>query len=117
MEWTGLDWICKTWTGFVKGGFVKGGFVKGGFVKHGFVKGGFVKHGFVSFGRVNYRVLIMFYWAAKNSKFPADKWRFDKTNPHCSVPLSNSNIFVDLLRIKDKFHCQDSIIIYKVSAY
>ena len=23
----GLDWICKTWTGFVKHGFVKGGFV------------------------------------------------------------------------------------------
>ena len=24
----GLDWICKTWTRFVKHGFVKGGFVK-----------------------------------------------------------------------------------------
>ena len=52
MEWSGLEWICKTWSGFVKHGFVKGGFVKhgfvkGGFVKHGFVKGGFVKHGFV----------------------------------------------------------------------
>ena len=41
----GLDWISKTWTGFVKHGFVKHGFVKGRFVKHGFVKGGFVKHG------------------------------------------------------------------------
>ena len=39
----GLDWICKTWTGFVKHGFVKGGFVKHGFVKRGFVKHGFVK--------------------------------------------------------------------------
>ena len=38
----GLDWICKTQTGFVKHGFVKHGFVK-----HGFVKGGlsfFVKY-------------------------------------------------------------------------
>ena len=43
----GLDWICKTRTGFVKHGFVKRGFVKHGFVKHGFVKGGlsfFVKN-------------------------------------------------------------------------
>ena len=52
-----MEWICKTWSGFVKGGFVKHGFVKGGFVKrgfvkHGFVKGGFVKHGFVKHGFV-----------------------------------------------------------------
>ena len=50
-----MEWICKTWTGFVKGGFVRGGFVKhgfvkGGFVKNGFVKGGFVKDGFVKGG-------------------------------------------------------------------
>ena len=32
MEWSGVEWICKTWSGFVKGGFVKHGFVKGGFV-------------------------------------------------------------------------------------
>ena len=48
----GLDWICKTRTGFVKHGFVKHGFVKHGFVKHGFVKHGFVKHGFVKHGFV-----------------------------------------------------------------
>ena len=47
-----MEWICKTWSGFVKGGFVKHGFVKGGFVKHGFVKGGFVKGGFVKHGFV-----------------------------------------------------------------
>ena len=52
MDWSGVEWICKTWTGFVKGGFVKHGFVKGGFVKHGFVKGGFVKDGFVKGGFV-----------------------------------------------------------------
>ena len=44
---SGLDWICKTWTGFVKRRLVKDGFVKHVFVKHGFVKGGFVKHGFI----------------------------------------------------------------------
>ena len=55
---------------------------------------------------------------AKNSKFPADKWRFDNTDPHCSVALSKSNVFfVDLLQIKDKFHCQETIIIHGVSAY
>ena len=47
-----MEWICKTWSGFVKGGFVKHGFVKHGFVKGGFVKGGFVKHGFVKHGFV-----------------------------------------------------------------
>ena len=55
-----MEWICKTWSGFVKHGFVKGGFVKhgfvkGGFVKGGFVKGGFVKHGFVKGGFVKGR--------------------------------------------------------------
>ena len=54
-----MEWIYKTWSGFVKDGFVKGGFVKhvfvkGGFVKHGFVKGGFVKHGFVKGGFVKH---------------------------------------------------------------
>ena len=49
-----MEWICKTWSGFVKGGFVKGGFVKRGFVKHGFVKGGFVKHGVVKGGFVKH---------------------------------------------------------------
>ena len=48
----GLDWICKTRTGFAKHGFVKHGFVKRGFVKHGFVKHGFVKRGFVKHGFV-----------------------------------------------------------------
>ena len=49
----------------------------------------------------------MFYWVANNSKFPADKWNFDKTDPHCPDALSKSNVvFVDLLQIKVKFHCQ-----------
>jgi len=52
VDWSGVDRICKTWSGFVKGGFLKGGFVKGRFLKHGFVKGGFVKGGFVKHGFV-----------------------------------------------------------------
>ena len=36
----------------------------------------------------------MFYWVAKKGKFPADKWRFDKTDPqYCSVVLSKTNVF------------------------
>ena len=34
------------------------------------------------------------YWVAQNSKFPAHKWTFDKTNPHSSVALSKSNVFL-----------------------
>ena len=33
-------------------------------------------------------------WVAQNSKFPADRWRFDKINPHSSVALSKSNVFL-----------------------
>ena len=36
------------------------------------------------------------YCVAENSKFPADKWRFDKTNPHCSVALSKSNVLLSI---------------------
>ena len=56
-----------------------------------------------TYGRVNKRMLIMFYWVAKNSKFPTDKWRFDKTNPHCSVALSKGNVFL-LIYCKVKTH-------------
>ena len=53
----------------------------------------------------------MFYWAEKKGKFPA----IDRS------PLlfccSDQCIFVDLLQIKDEFHCQESIIIHGVSAY
>ena len=35
-----------------------------------------------------------YYWVAQNSKFPADKWRFDKTNPHSPVAMSKSNVFL-----------------------
>ena len=59
----------------------------------------------------------MFYWVAKNTKFPAGKGRFDKTDPHCSVALSKSNVFLlTHCKLKDKFHCKESIIIHGVSA-
>ena len=71
MEWSGLEWICKTWSGFVKGGFVKHGFVKGrfvkhGFVKHGFVKGGFVKHDNLKLKRATRKVRIFFFAQIKS---------------------------------------------------
>ena len=60
----------------------------------------------------------MFYWVAKSSKFPTDKWRLKTLIPNSSVAMSKSKcIFVDLLQIKDKLHCQKSIIIHGVSSY
>ena len=52
----------------------------------------------------------MFYWVAKTSKFPTDKWRFDNIDPHSSVAISKCN--VSLL-----IYCQQSVIIHGVSAY
>ena len=40
----------------------------------------------------------MFHWVAKRRKFPADKWRFDNTDPHCSVAMSKSNAFLWIYR-------------------
>ena len=41
-------------------------------------------------------MLILFYSESKNSKFPVNKWRFDKADPHSSVALSKSNVYVFL---------------------
>ena len=63
----------------------------------------------------------MFYWG---SKIPGDKWRFDKTDPHGSVCLSKSNvflqetirgadsllIFVDLLKLKTNFIAKGQLL-------
>ena len=63
-------------------------------------------------------MLIMFYWVVKNSKFSAGKWRFDQTDSTVLLLWQRAMyFFVDLLQIKDKFHCQESIIIHRVSAY
>ena len=38
----------------------------------------------------------MFYWAAKNSIFPTDEWRFDKTDLQFSVGSDKEQcIFVE----------------------
>ena len=54
----------------------------------------------------------MFYWVAKNSKFPADKWRVDKTDPYCSVALSKSNVVLSIYcKLKTGFiNCQESML-------
>ena len=36
----------------------------------------------------------MFYWEAKKGEFPVDKWRFVKSDPHCSVVLLKTNVFL-----------------------
>ena len=43
-------------------------------------------------------------------------WQNRSTLPFC-YSVKDQCIFVDLLQIKDKFHCQESIIIHGVSAY
>ena len=48
--------------------------------------------------------------------FPTDKWRLDKTDPHCSIVLSKVFFVVDL-QIKDRFHCWESITLHGVSAH
>ena len=58
----------------------------------------------------------MFYWVAKNGKFHVDKWRFDLI-PTVLYSVQEQCIFVDLLQIKGKIHCQESIIFHGVPAY
>ena len=58
----------------------------------------------------------MFYWVAKNSKFPADKWRFDKTDPHSSVALSKSNVFLLIYcKLKTNFIAKSQLLTWGVS--
>ena len=53
----------------------------------------------------------MFYWVAKNSKFPADKWRFDKSDPHYSVALSKSNVFLLIYcKLKTNFIAKNQLL-------
>ena len=62
----------------------------------------------------------MFYWVAKRGKFPAEKWRFDRTDPHyCSVVLSKTNVILSLIycKLKTNSIAKMSIIMHGVSAY
>ena len=53
----------------------------------------------------------MFDWVAQNSKFPADKWRFDKTDPHCSVALSKSNVVLLIYcKLKKNFITKNQLL-------
>ena len=53
----------------------------------------------------------MCYRVAKNNKFPAFKWRFDKTDPHCSVALSKSNVFLLIYcRLKTNFIAKSQLL-------
>ena len=53
----------------------------------------------------------MFYWVAKKGKFPADKWRFDKTDPHCSVALSKTNVFLLIYcKLKTNFIAKSQLL-------
>ena len=55
----------------------------------------------------------MFYWVAKNRKILRGQMRFEKNQSAlfcCSV--KEKCIFVDLFRIKDKFHCMPRVNYY-----
>ena len=53
----------------------------------------------------------MFYWVAKNSKFPVDKWRFNKTDTHCSVFLSKRNVFLLIYyKLKKTFIAKNQLL-------
>ena len=53
----------------------------------------------------------MIYWVVKTSKFPADKWRFDKTDPRCSVALSKSNVFLLIYcKLKTNFIAKNQLL-------
>ena len=53
----------------------------------------------------------MFYWVAKKGKSPADKWRFDKTDPHCSVVLSKTNVLLLIYcKLKTNFIAKSQLL-------
>ena len=60
-------------------------------------------------------MLIILYWVAKSSKFPAEKWRFDKTDPHSSVALSKSNVFLLIYcKLKTNFIAKSQLLTWGV---
>ena len=53
----------------------------------------------------------MFYLVAENSKFPTDKWRFDKIDPDCSVALPKSNVFLLIYcKLKTNFIAKSQLL-------
>lgn len=51
---------------------------------------------------------------SKKGHLPADRWRLDKTDPHCSVALPKVIFFLPL---QEKSYCQATIIIPGASTH
>ena len=48
---------------------------------------------------------------ATNSKFPADRWRFDKTDPHCPVAISKCDVSLLIYcRLKTNFIAKSKLL-------
>ena len=48
---------------------------------------------------------------SKKGKSPAEKWRFDKTDPHCSVVLSQTNVFLLIYcKLKTNFIAKSQLL-------
>ena len=58
----------------------------------------------------SYLAGVMFCWVAKNSKFLADKLRFDKTDRHCSVALSKRKLFLLIYCKKTNFIAKSQLL-------
>ena len=52
----------------------------------------------------------MFYWVAKNSKFLTDKWRFDKTDLHCSVAVCSVALLLIYCKLKTNFIAKSQLL-------
>ena len=53
----------------------------------------------------------MFYWEAKKGKFPVEKWSFVKTDPHCSVVLLKTNVFLlNYCKLKTNFTAKSQLL-------
>ena len=58
-------------------------------------------------------MLILFYSESNNSKFPVNEWRFDKADPHSSVALSKSSVYVFLsiyYKLKSNFIAKGQLL-------
>ena len=53
----------------------------------------------------------MFHWVAENSKFSAEKWRFDNIYPYSSVAISNCNLSLLIYcRLKTNFIAKSQLL-------
>ena len=53
----------------------------------------------------------MFYWVAKEGKLSVEKWRFDKTDPHCSVVVSKTNVLLLIYcKLKTNFIAKSQLL-------